>query len=768
MVTTRSSRLAAQGSQEIQPQRGVSERQRRPRFSEKESSERENPLGVQKPIRNAQAEVEQRDIESKSAASEGAESGKKTAKNISSEEIRQRYPMGVDQSRTVAKAGVTDAKEPHERAAETGDEGSKSRQPVLELREVIPHDAMAKKRDAHVSDDLRASPKGQDPKSTVRNSVRIEDELVLLAESMGHSEVKEQSKINLPSRDLGLSRLFRKVIRQGFDEQSAAESGSDADKQLPATSKREGRLFRLGPLLSFQIGNHFDCAQLWEELELRNKPLLSDLRGKIRRVQHSLSESAKLRSHLRASQEAGETPATEKKLDSHGNTVDHPPLGEEREPGRDEGQNMARELQAGASEGNQTAKHVRFTIDANDIRENVNISKQVSQSPIDDGFFALDDMEMFADDAEKLARQGKLMNFDDGDSSDESSMEIEEGNDHRLATSQQRSSNVRYGDFFDPPADPSFQREGERSEEANVHGVEFENENIHLKTPLAESRARRQKRINAIEEQNISRKPWQLRGEVSSSARPRDSLLETALEHDSASRGPLNDSSVTNNTIEDIIRQRITDGLFDDVQPSVPEGYGERSVTKPAADSTLGEQPSQTLAEVYEQDFLAEKDRIRQRSLPEVTSSAIQDLTLEQKEVNRMFEKLAAKLDALSRLHFTPSTKENGSDMVVDRSLKALQSEEPIPDTLSNAKVLAPKEVYSVDKGSRVPESEASKQERKAARQRSKARKKKSTQARLRASQIVAQRSPSAVEKRQAQLSAERKAKRARHERQEL
>lgn len=68
-----------------------------------------------------------------------------------------------------------------------------------------------------------------------------------------------------------------------------------------------------------------------------------------------------------------------------------------------------------------------------------------------------------------------------------------------------------------------------------------------------------------IDEGNICLKQWFLRGEISASVGPKDSLPETSREHDTMVPPKLLVSTQTCEQIEHVIRQRIVDVQFDDV-----------------------------------------------------------------------------------------------------------------------------------------------------------------------------------------------------------
>jgi len=76
-----------------------------------------------------------------------------------------------------------------------------------------------------------------------------------------------------------------------------------------------------------------------------------------------------------------------------------------------------------------------------------------------------------------------------------------------------------------------------------------------------------EKEVKLLEEQNLGEKPWQLTGETSKSLRPENSLLTEGLDFDSLTKAaPVITTDDFTNELEDIIKSRIKDLLFDNVE----------------------------------------------------------------------------------------------------------------------------------------------------------------------------------------------------------
>lgn len=585
------------------------------------------------------------------------------------------------------------------------------------------------------------------------------------------SVLNEENSSAFLRRHEAMNRLCRQVIFDSYRDQSTTEFGADVSNQHLIPKRRGHFVRRLGPVVLLDVGPHFDSDQLWEEIELRNKPLLSHVQRRLRNIQlshNATTEEKKNRGnptrdeeHAGIEKERGETPPD--------GSVDSPPSGfvEESEP-EDEQTNP----QLGASDVCPTQqaespvkRRVTFASDQRDplTSDGINDKTTLNNDAIEDGFFSLADMEMFADDAEQLAIAGKLMESDDEETADDSAASMP------VATSRlsERGERLRYADFFDPPSKGDNEAAAQTLAEpsrplTSIEDDQFSDENA-VHTPLTATRTRTRQIISAIEEENVSKKPWQLRGEVSGHARPKDSLLGADMDHDSAARPGLLTGTEKNETIEDIVRQRITDGLFDDVVRSfsVPPDT-EQKQRRDALPEVSQEKPTEGLADVYARDFMLAKENALNKEHSQEVSKELENESPEQKEVNRLYEKLSGKLDALAGLQFAPSGNKAQSEMNVHGNLMALRSEEAIPEGVSDATVLTPRETYSVERKALTGEREVTKNERKAARSKSKRGKKSARLAKERAGQLMQESHPLRLAKRRAEEALLRRGKKIR------
>lgn len=108
-------------------------------------------------------------------------------------------------------------------------------------------------------------------------------------------------------------------------------------------------------------------------------------------------------------------------------------------------------------------------------------------------------------------------------------------------------------------------------------------------------------KIEELEDEALAPKSWQLLGESKADLRPENALLEEDLFFEHTTRQAPVITEETTRTLEDIIKQRIKDQAFDDVQRKVkpvidPAEYKKKLV--------LDQEKSKfSLAEIYEQVF---------------------------------------------------------------------------------------------------------------------------------------------------------------------
>ncbi|KZT30412.1 Mpp10 protein [Neolentinus lepideus HHB14362 ss-1] len=191
--------------------------------------------------------------------------------------------------------------------------------------------------------------------------------------------------------------------------------------------------------------------------------------------------------------------------------------------------------------------------------------------------------------------------------------------------------------------------------------------------------------ISALEAENIAKKDWTLMGEATARSRPQNSLLEEDLEFDRVMKVVPVVTEETVQNLEDRIKSRILEGNFDDVvrnrpvndMPYLPSRFFELQDTK----------SKQSLAEIYEDEYTA----------AQTGGVAGEDrdgkLMTQHQEIEKQWESICAKLDALCNVHFTP--KQPKATISTVSNVAATTLESALPTSKSTTAMLAPEEVYA-------------------------------------------------------------------------
>ena len=161
-------------------------------------------------------------------------------------------------------------------------------------------------------------------------------------------------------------------------------------------------------------------------------------------------------------------------------------------------------------------------------------------------------------------------------------------------------------------------------------------------------------------------------------------------------------------SIDEIIKQRIKDGLFDDVIRKAalrPNSYKPRAAEISTEKSKLG------LGEVYAKEYEQQ-----------ILGNATEESKEEEKAhaaVRELFATLSSRLDNLFSFHATP--KPHQSEVTVKSKVAAVSMEEATPTAMASSESLAPEEVYGKRKGAKLAaREELSQEERKAQRRKKK------------------------------------------------
>ena len=172
--------------------------------------------------------------------------------------------------------------------------------------------------------------------------------------------------------------------------------------------------------------------------------------------------------------------------------------------------------------------------------------------------------------------------------------------------------------------------------------------------------------LQQLEQQLITPKPWYHRGEVSAMERPSDSLLTTDLQIESNVKQREVMTRAINESIEEIVRRRVSEGRYDDpVKRTAVKAkpYKVKEGTEVSSEkSTLG------LSQLYEEQYMEQKAR-EDAVVNGATATAADGTTKPHKskqqlerdkqvsEIRTLFASLVADLSALSQYSYVPSER---------------------------------------------------------------------------------------------------------------
>ncbi|KAL1774142.1 U3 small nucleolar ribonucleoprotein MPP10 [Sigmodon hispidus] len=495
------------------------------------------------------------------------------------------------------------------------------------------------------------------------------------------------------------------------------------------------------PLQKLEI-NSFDDEQIWQQLELQNEPILQYFED----VVSETIEDEDLSLLPESEDKKSEEDTSELEVDSQENLetdVEEEQLsdvdGEVLK--RDErAQSSSKSDPRNSPVFSDEDSDLDFDINKLEQQTKMQVKppgKPREKSEVDDKFFKLSEMENFLEKIEKEEEKKPDDEDEEEDIDFFEDIDSDEGEGGLFGSQKIKSSessrNLKYKDFFDPVENDdgitsdiddelgSNKEEGfveeaeesisemdedndlEESEEGKQHkeglkrvtfalpedededmsSLAVKQESDDVKSSFEKRQEKLNEKIASLEKELLEKKPWQLQGEVTAQKRPENSLLEETLHFDHAVRMAPVITEETTLHLEDIIKQRIRDQAWDDVERK----------EKPKEDAyeykkrlTLDHEKSKlSLAEIYEQEYI----KLNQQKTEEEENP-------EHVEIQKMMDSLFLKLDALSNFHFIP--KPPVPEIKVVSNLPAITMEEVAPVSVSDAALLAPEEIKEKNK----------------------------------------------------------------------
>ncbi|KAG0467172.1 hypothetical protein HPP92_018752 [Vanilla planifolia] len=416
------------------------------------------------------------------------------------------------------------------------------------------------------------------------------------------------------------------------------------------------------PVEELLVDDKYDAEQIWSQIDLLSRPIISLLRRDVKRLQREPS--------------GGQVRKVEPK---------------ERE-GEDEQEN----LEAGGGEEDDDVDdgfedEVEDGEEMNEDEEEDGERKNV----LEDQFLKIKELEEYLENDEAreygLPRKGRKLEGNEKENvndEDEGNEEEEEDEDDEMFEDMDDddddAENARYEDFFGrknvihkrsgatrEKTAPDVQ-DDQISVEEDKDGMEINTQNIGTLSTHEKELLKLRSKIEEMEKANLEPKLWTMQGEVTAVKRPKNSALEVDLDFEH-------------------------NGNFDDVQraPKLPSRAPKELKELDETKSKKG------LAEIYEEEYAQNTG---------LASAPLSSSDEHKKEASLLFRRLCLKLDALAHFQFAP--KPVIEEMSIQANVPALAMEEIAPVAVSDVAMLAPEEVFQ-GKGNIKEEAELTQADRK-------------------------------------------------------
>jgi U3 small nucleolar RNA-associated protein MPP10 len=204
--------------------------------------------------------------------------------------------------------------------------------------------------------------------------------------------------------------------------------------------------------------------------------------------------------------------------------------------------------------------------------------------------------------------------------------------------------------------------------------------------------------IRKLEAANVAKREWTLSGEARAADRPLNSLLEEDLEFERAGKPVPVITAEVSESIEELIKRRILAHEFQDIIRRRPDDLatgkdGRRGRLDFELDDTKAKKG---LAEEYEEEHLKRTD-------PNFVDVKDEKLSKEQKEIEALWREVSNQLDSLSSWHFRPKQAAPQLDIRVDAAVVSMEDARPNAGAdVAGASQLAPQEIYAAGEASKA------------------------------------------------------------------
>ncbi len=280
---------------------------------------------------------------------------------------------------------------------------------------------------------------------------------------------------------------------------------------------------------------------------------------------------------------------------------------EENIENEEENENIKKEIKEKEEENTKIKKE-------KDSKEN-----KLLKNKLDDEFFSLEKMNEFADmldEKDLKAAPSRLQLTTQRKNSEINSLSSEEA---EIEAEENSKEEIKFNQFFDKP------------ENKNLN-----NKNI-INSDSEEGENGIFNQIKEIEKQMLNKKKWNMKGEVTSKERPIDSLLSNPMDFEISLKNPPIPNQEYTNLLENIIKNRIKDNLFDD--PNFKELIHLNKKNTGNDFEINFNKSNKGLGEIYEDEYTGNKD----------TEGKKEEI---KKECDEMCDELYNILDRLSNSYF--------------------------------------------------------------------------------------------------------------------
>ncbi|CDH50853.1 mpp10 protein [Lichtheimia corymbifera JMRC:FSU:9682] len=497
----------------------------------------------------------------------------------------------------------------------------------------------------------------------------------------------------------------------------------------------------------------FETEQIWEEIASQNEPFLHYAKSTVKEYS---------RKRKRSEIEYDEQEDDDASISGQSMELEHDDDVHEEEDEEEYDEMLEND------DDNEALQQFDEDEDDEDLEEQVEDEEEedieeeepssTKRSEVDDDFFNLDKFNKWTEDQEELDMMSDRDEDEDDIDYDEDLEEVDDEDEDDDALVD--ASEMTFKDFFLAPAkrrggakpekkkvqfadeEPSndedeadvMDEDDDEEQEPKTRSLfeDDEEEEEDNTTSAHEKRLERiQEQIEQFEQENIQDKHWTLKGETDAKARPVNSLLEEDLEFEQSVKPvPVITQEVTS-ALEEIIKKRILDNQFDDVERK--QDPQERPFLPSKKIDISDERSKKSLAELYEEDYMKQKTG-------DTTNEKDAALEQEHQAITDLFNELCGKLDSLSNFHFTP--KQPKADLNIVSDAPAISMEEAMPVNMSDATLLAPEEVYDKKRGEVKSKEEMTQEERKRAHAKKKQQKRKERALKEREMKLIHKQNP--------------------------